>query len=74
MSVQKANSYQLKRIQHVCFHGPTAAARGQQVFYVTERAVFELTAKGLKLIEVTPGLDLQRDVLDQMEFHPFLGL
>ncbi len=60
----------VKQIQHVCFHGPSAMARGQQVIYVTERAVFELTAKGLKLIEVTPGLDFQRDVLDQMEFQP----
>ncbi len=66
----KENAKFVQRIQHVCFHGPSAIARGQQVIYVTERAVFELTAKGLKLIEVTPGLDLQRDVLDQMEFQP----
>ena len=68
----KENAKFVKRIQHVCFHGPSAVASGQQVLYVTERAVFELTTKGLKLIEITPGLDLRRDVLDQMEFQPIL--
>ncbi|MBP6782513.1 MAG: hypothetical protein KA152_01900, partial [Verrucomicrobiales bacterium] len=52
------------------FHGPSAIARGQQVFYVTERAVFQLESSGLKLIEVAPGIDLQREVLEQMEFVP----
>lgn len=60
----------VSHLQHVCFHGPTALARGQQVLYVTERAVFELTSQGLKLIEVTPGVDRQSQVLDQMEFQP----
>jgi propionate CoA-transferase len=45
-------------------------ARGQQVLYVTERAVFELTAKGLRLVELVPGVDRQSQVLDQMEFQP----
>jgi propionate CoA-transferase len=60
----------VKHIQHVCFHGPSALARGQKVLYVTERAVFELTSNGLRLLEVAPGFDVQRDVLDQMEFAP----
>ncbi len=63
----------VQRIQHVCFHGPTALQQGQQVIYVTERAVFELTAEGLCLIELAPGMDLQSDVLDQMEFTPRLA-
>ncbi|MBL9131793.1 MAG: malonate decarboxylase subunit alpha [Verrucomicrobiaceae bacterium] len=66
----KENAKFVKQIQHVCFHGPTAAARGQRVMYVTERAVFELTTNGLRVVEVMPGFDLQRDVLDQMEFQP----
>ena len=60
----------VSRLQQVCFHGPSAIARGQQVFYVTERAVFQLESSGLKLIEVAPGIDLQREVLEQMEFVP----
>lgn len=65
-----ANAKLVKQIKHVCFHGPSAVQRGQQVRYVTERAVFELTAEGLRLIELAPGVELQRDVLDQMEFMP----
>jgi propionate CoA-transferase len=63
----------VRSIQHVCFHGPTAVQRGQQVLYVTERAVFELTAEGLILTELAPGIDLQSQVLDQMAFIPAIG-
>lgn len=58
---------------HVCFHGPTALARGQEVLYVTERAVFRLTQQGLELVELAPGINLQSQVLDQMEFAPRIG-
>ena len=70
----KENPKFVRRIQHVCFHGPTAFARGQRVIYVTERAVFELTATGLCLIEISEGYDLQTQVLDQMEFKPSISL
>ena len=62
----------VRSIQHVCFHGPTALKRGQEVFYVTERAVFALTPQGLQLTELAPGVDLQTQVLDQMEFTPVI--
>lgn len=63
----------VNKIQHVCFHGPTGFKGGQQVLYVTERAVFELTAEGLRLIEIAKGLDLQKDVLNHMQFTPLLA-
>ena len=66
----KGNAKFVRKLQHVCFHGPTALKNGQQVIYVTERAVFELTPRGLRLIEIAAGLDLQRDVLDLMQFTP----
>ncbi len=62
----------VKQVQQVCFHGPTALAEGRRVTYVTERAVFELTPRGLVLAEVAPGVDLQRDVLGRMEFAPVI--
>ena len=63
----------VKQVQQVCFHGPSALARGQAVFYVTERAVFELTPEGLKLIELADGFDLHRDILPLMEFLPLIA-
>ena len=46
--------------------------RGQPVLYVTERCVFELTEDGLALIEVAPGIDIEREILAQMEFKPVI--
>ncbi|MFN0078444.1 MAG: acyl CoA:acetate/3-ketoacid CoA transferase [Prosthecobacter sp.] len=69
----KGNAKFVSKLQHVCFHGPTALKNGQQVIYVTERAVFELTPQGLRLIEIAAGLNLQCDVLDQMQFTPLLA-
>jgi propionate CoA-transferase len=63
----------VKAIQHVCFHGPTALARGQQVLFVTERAVFQLTPGGLMLVEILGRHDLQQDVLSQMQFPPLVS-
>jgi len=60
----------VQRVAQVCFHGPSAIARGQAVLYVTERAVFRLTPDGLELIEVAPGISIQEQILDLMEFKP----
>ena len=63
----------VQRPQQICFHGPSAIARGQQVLYVTERAVFELSASGLVLRELAPGIRLDEHLLPQMEFAPVVG-
>jgi propionate CoA-transferase len=57
-------------VEQVTFSGPYAVERKQPVLFITERCVFELTAKGLALVEIAPGIDLQKDILDQMEFAP----
>jgi propionate CoA-transferase len=54
------------------FSGPHAAASGRRVLYVTERCVFQLTPEGLELIEIAPGVDLERDVLASMQFEPVM--
>jgi acyl CoA:acetate/3-ketoacid CoA transferase len=54
-------------IEHVTFSGRMGRRRGQRVTYVTERCVIDLTADGLVVREVAPGVDLQRDVLAQAE-------
>ena len=57
-------------VEQRTYSGAYALERGQQALYVTERCVFRLVAAGLELIEIAPGIDLKRDILDQMEFAP----
>ena len=61
-----------RRVAQVTFSGREALRTGQEVMYVTERAVFRLSKDGLVLEEVAPGIDLQSDVLDRMGFAPAL--
>ncbi|GAB5511262.1 MAG: acyl CoA:acetate/3-ketoacid CoA transferase [Hyphomicrobiales bacterium] len=58
------------QVREVTFAGALAAATGKPVTYITERAVFQLTETGLELIEIAPGVDLQKDILDRMQFAP----
>lgn len=62
----------VKSVDQITFSGAQALARGREVIYVTERAVFRLTAAGLVLQEIAPGIDLRRDVLERMDFAPLL--
>jgi len=54
------------KVEHLSFNGPYTVGKGTKVLYVTERAVFDLRDGRLTLVEIAPGVDLQRDVLDQL--------
>ena len=59
----------VNQVKSVSFSARRAIANGQKVLYVTERCVFRLTPKGLKLIEVYPGIDVQKEILDLLPFE-----
>jgi propionate CoA-transferase len=60
------------KVQQITFSGARAARLGQPVLYVSERCVFELTVEGLKIVEIAPGIELDRDILDLMEVRPII--
>jgi propionate CoA-transferase len=63
----------VKAVEQITFSGTYAATKSQPVIYVTERCVFQLRPDGLELIEVAPGIDVERDILAQMDFAPIIN-
>ena len=63
----------VSKVAQVSFNGELARKSGQKVHFVTERAVFEFRPEGPVLIEIAPGIDLERDVLAQMDFTPIIA-
>ena len=59
-------------VEHRTFSGAEAQRRGMSVLYVTERCVFRLCPEGLELVEIAPGVDLQKDILERMDFVPLM--
>ncbi|STT54500.1 bifunctional putative acetyl-CoA:acetoacetyl-CoA transferase: alpha subunit/beta subunit [Klebsiella pneumoniae] len=60
-------------VNQISYNGELARAKGQTMHYVTERAVFELRPEGPVLTEIAPGIDLERDILAHMDFHPAIA-
>ena len=59
-------------VEQITFSGLQARDKAHEVLYVTERCVFQLVPEGLLLKEIAPGIDLQRDLLDRMQFTPIV--
>jgi len=60
-------------VYKVIFSGPQAIKYEKEILYITERAVFRLTEKGLSLEEISPGVDIDKDILAKMEFSPTIS-
>jgi propionate CoA-transferase len=60
----------VQAVEQITYSGRYGRERGQHVIYVTERAVFRLAEDGVELIEIAPGIDVERDVLARMGFRP----
>lgn len=60
-------------IEQICYNAGFAAEQGRTALFVTERALFRATAAGLELVEIAPGIDIERDILPHMDFKPTIA-
>jgi len=63
----------INEVEQITFSGDYASDISQEILYVTERAVFKLVDSNIELIEIAPGLDIERDIIKQMEFKPLIS-
>ncbi len=74
LSIQKEGRFNkfVDRVGQITFSGGLASEEDHEVYFVTERCVFRLAREGLQLIEVAPGVDVERDILDKLPFEPIV--
>jgi len=61
------------KVQWISFSSRAMNGKGKEVMFITERAVFKLVPGGLELVEIAPGINLERDVIGQMGFRPLIS-
>jgi propionate CoA-transferase len=62
----------INQVEHITFSGKYAVMKNQPVLYITERCVFSLNKDGMELIEIAPGIDIEKDILPWMDFKPII--
>ncbi len=60
----------VEKVDHLTFSARFALETGKPVLYITERCVFTLNGEGLRLMEVAPGVDIEKDIIAHMDFRP----
>ena len=63
----------VSKVEQITFSAKEAIKNNQEVLYITERCVFKLTSEGLELIEIAPGINLEKDILNNMDFKPLIS-
>ncbi|MBV9054732.1 MAG: 3-oxoacid CoA-transferase, partial [Hyphomicrobiales bacterium] len=64
----------VNQIEQICYNAEFAECEGRSAIFVTERAVFRAIDGTLELVEVAPGISIERDILPHMAFEPRLAL
>ncbi len=62
----------VKKSEQIAYDAPLAVKNGKPALYITERCVFKAVEGGLELIEVAPGIDIEKDILAHMGFKPII--
>lgn len=62
-----------EKVEHISFAADIALEDGQEVLYITERCVFRLTENGLMLVEIAPGIDIEKDIISRLPFRPLVS-
>lgn len=62
----------VRNVFKIFFSGKQAVKYHKKVKYITERCVFSLTESGIILEEISPGIDIDLDIVDRMEFKPVI--
>lgn len=75
LQIKREGKYKkfVNKVEQITFSGDYAKLKNQDVLYITERGVFKLTGNGVMLIEIAPGIDLKKNIIEQMDFEPLIS-